>query len=453
MQAVIKQLTTKKIAVLGLGLTGLSCVRFLQRSGVESCLVIDSRDKVINPADFSAEFPTFELILGEWGLERLSDMDMVIVSPGIDTDKIGLTQAISPECEVLGDVELFCRMNSTPIIAVTGSNGKSTVVSCLAKVAESIGVKAELAGNVGTPVLDLLESDAEFFIFELSSFQLETISSLKAVAATVLNVSDDHLDRHLTIENYQALKQKIYFNAQHCIVNRDDERTFVPEGYNQDIVSFGCSAPRFNEYGITEKDGHSWLAFGDTLLVDMQSLPLAGKHNAANYLAVIALTQASGWPLDKVIGALATFSGLAHRCQRVPSQDSIQWINDSKATNVGATLAAISGLAGSNTDNQLIVIAGGDGKGADFAPLKDAIEQHVDWLVTLGKDGAAIAALTKNSEQVSSIEHAVQAANKRAKAGDTVLLSPACASIDMFKNYMQRGDEFARAVADMQEAS
>jgi len=343
------------------------------------------------------------------------------------------------------------------MLAVTGSNGKSTVVSMLAYLAKLTGVNAVLAGNIGEPILDLLPFGPadnsqhanlpDTVIVELSSFQLETLSSMQAIAATVLNLSDDHLDRHKTLANYQAIKQRIYPQAKIAVVSREDQASNT-QVKDQRKISFGLSKPEQGHFGLKVIDNQQTIMFGEQALISINELPLAGTHNALNYMAALALGYSAGWSLSAMTENLSGFMGLAHRCQRVTSDDGIQWINDSKATNVGATLAAITGLAPTLTnDNKLILIAGGDGKGADFSPLKEIFDREVTQLITLGKDGTEIANLVNSAIKVTTLSEAVYQAKQLAKPGDMVLLSPACASIDMFKNYMARGDQFIADVS------
>jgi UDP-N-acetylmuramoylalanine--D-glutamate ligase len=465
----------KQILVLGAGLTGMSCIRFLAAQGL-SFAVNDSRIKPFSAdyteQQFSKEFEQVTLSLGQWDSALIADADVILISPGIDSSIADIAQFIKNDCQVLGDVELFCQMNnqrSNPIamLAVTGSNGKSTVVSLLDYLAKALGVNAQLGGNIGQPVLDLLtqvhnsEVDTlpELLILELSSFQLETLKSMRAIATTVLNVSDDHLDRHHSMTNYQAIKQGIYPQGNIAVINRDDAATAVvnSEQKPKQQISFGSDAPSQGQFGVRFEDeqhqnNKAYLAFGDKNLIALDELPLAGIHNALNYLAALALGYSAGWSLAAMVENLTGFTGLPHRCQRINTQDGITWINDSKATNVGATLAAINGLAKTLSAEQgLILIAGGDGKGADFTPLTEPLAQQVSQVITLGKDGDKIANLTAKSTQVSDLMAAVTLAKANAKAGDIVLLSPACASLDMFKNFVHRGEQFIAAVENVTE--
>ncbi len=466
----LAELKDKQILVLGAGLTGLSCVRFLHAQGL-TFIVNDSRETPFNgdgynQQQFSTEFPNADLICGKWCNQAIGKADVIIASPGIDLVKSGITKYINRTCQVIGDIELFCQLNNAKenpvlILAVTGSNGKSTVVSLLDYLAKELGVNAQLGGNIGRPVLDLFPqnqpsakgqlSQPDMLILELSSFQLETLTSMKAIAATVLNLSDDHLDRHLTMETYQKIKHRIYQQAAIAVINRDDAATnsLVEK---QQIISFGTDKPKTGHFGVMTFGDEQYLMFGDEKLISLSSLPLAGMHNALNYLAALALGYCAGWSLPAMVENLVGFSGLQHRCQRVTSQDNICWINDSKATNIGATLAAIDGLAQTKPANKkLILIAGGDGKGADFSPLKELLNKEVSHLITLGKDGNKIAKLVTCAIEVDSLSQAVEQANVLASKGDIVLLSPACASLDMFKNFAKRGNEFIRYVQAISE--
>lgn len=451
-QSVTAQLANKRIVILGIGITGLSCARFLHRHNI-SFAVNDSRAMPISPGDFKHQFADNSLVFGHWDQALIAQADILIVSPGINISVPAISDAIAKNCDVIGDIELFCRLSDTPIIAVTGSNGKSTVVSMLNYVGNALGYRVQLGGNIGLPVLDQIDQEvADFIVLELSSFQLETVKSMKALAATVLNLSDDHLDRHKTIENYGAIKQRIYQNCTYALYNRNDNATRPNDCYaNSQQLSFGSDPAQVGDFGLVELDGVGHLMFGEQALCSLAELPLQGIHNALNYLAVLALGQCAGWNLNAMLASLMTFKGLAHRCEVINTSDGIRWINDSKATNVGATLAAIEGLSPTLKRNKLILIAGGDGKGADFSPLSKVLTQQVDYLITLGKDGRAIASLrlpsqTMKTSHVDSLSGAVALARTYAKAGDMVLLSPACASLDMFANYVERGVVFIQSV-------
>lgn len=455
----LSDLKSKKIVILGAGLTGISCARFFHRHNI-AFSINDSRENFFSRMAGEESLIGKACIDGQWDAELIASAEMLVVSPGLDLNANPLSTLINSNTEVIGDVELYCQLTSTPTIAVTGSNGKSTVVSLLEHVGKSLGKKVALGGNIGEPVLDLLNdisnegpidnsSKLDMLILELSSFQLETLKSMKADAATVLNVSDDHLDRHKTIENYAAIKQRIYAQSKATVINRQDVLTKAPGCGQKQATSFGSDEPSTDEFGLTKESGKTYLACGNKPLIAVDELPLAGQHNAMNYLAVLALGRQVNWPIKEMVDSLPGFTGLAHRCERIASEDNVHWINDSKATNVGATIAAIEGLAPMlKPESQLIMIMGGEGKGADFSPLKEAFSKHVAKVIAIGRSGRDLVSLSANGVFVESLQKAVVEAQSIAKPGDTVLLSPACASIDMFANYIARGDAFVAAIKE-----
>lgn len=451
-ETLIAGLKQMQILVLGLGLSGLSCARYLKSQGI-AFAVNDSRENPVHGQQFSQDYPATELVLGDWDLALIGAADLILVSPGVDITLPVIANAIHPDCQVWGDVELYCRLQNTPILAVTGSNGKSTVVSLLAHLGQALGINCQLGGNIGVTVLDLLDQDVELLVLELSSFQLETLTSMKALGASILNLSADHLDRHLSMAHYQALKQRIYKQCQTAVINRDDPGSLTTgQTFDKAPISFGRTRATKGNFGLATQDGTDYLMYGEQALIACAELPLTGQHNALNCLAALALGLSAGWSLPAMVSHLASFGGLAHRCQRIESNDDIAWINDSKATNVGATLATIQGLASSLTGTQqLLLIAGGDGKGADFSPLTQTLKQQVKHVFVLGKDADKIAALCDKYKRVTSLQQAVLEAKQMARAGDIVLLSPACASLDMFDNFAQRGEVFAAAVAALAE--
>ena len=445
----LRFLQDKQILVLGAGLSGMSCAKFLANNQLNFDLN-DSRANAVDRERFINEFPRAGLVLGKWDTELIAKADIILVSPGIDTSIPEIENNVSPGCEMFGDVELYYRLKQTPTIAITGSNGKSTVVSLVAHIGNALGVNTQLAGNIGVPPLDLIEQEIDFIALELSSFQLETLASMNAVSATLLNLCDDHLDRHKTMANYRNIKQRIYQQTQTAVVNRDDEASAY-DGDNK-TLSFGTSAPNDSAFGLSEVEGKTYLMFGSEALIATDELPVTGKHNAVNCLAALALGYAANWPLDKMVQALTSFEGLAHRCQRVMTTDSKHWINDSKATNVGATIAAIEGLA--NDEHKLILIAGGQGKGADFSPLTEVLNKHIDNIIIFGEDKSLLAAVVPQSialTDVASLDEAVSVANNMTETGDTVLFSPACASFDMFKNYVERGNAFTQLAQEVSQ--
>ncbi len=439
----------KKVAVLGLGLSGLATVRFLLKQGVKPTLM-DTRLKVSGLEQIAAE-KVDGIYLGELDANRLARMDIVLVSPGLDTRHPAIRFAEAQGTRLIGDVELFALCNSRKAVGITGSNGKSTVTTLVTHMLNCSGIKALSAGNIGLPVLDALnQQDTEVFVLELSSFQLETTEHLTLLAACNLNVTEDHLDRHGTMAAYAGAKQRIFQHTPLRVYNADDRLTF-PTTAKTDAADVAISLTQqladgqVEQYGLTELNGETWLLVAGEPLLPVAAMSLVGRHNQFNALAAAALALAAGASRAGLITALQSYQSLPHRCTLVAQQEGVRWINDSKATNVGATLAAIAGLR-AEVHGKLILIAGGDGKGADFTELAQVLKQQVDLLITLGKDGPAIAALVPGAVEVTDMAAAVTVAAQHATAGDVVLLSPACASLDMFKNYEHRGDVFADAV-------
>lgn len=432
-------LQKKRIAVVGLGLSGLASVRFLIKQGVKPVLM-DSRSKPAGIEQISAD-KVDGIYLGEFDANRLAKMDMIVLSPGLSPEHPAIRFALAQGAELVGDVELFARVNSKPVVAITGSNGKSTVTKLVEAMLQASGIKALAAGNIGLPVLDALaEHDTEVYVLELSSFQLDTTNNLSSVASTILNVSADHLDRYHSMSAYAASKQRVYQQTALAVYNDDDAATVPQLAKAQLAVTL-----RGNQYGICQQQGNRWLMVDGQPLMAVSAMTLFGAHNEFNALVACALALAAGASRQGLVEALSSFQSLPHRCALVAEHKGIRWINDSKATNIGATLAAIAGLK-PTVSGKLILIAGGDGKGADMAELQPVLHTSVDSLITLGQDGPAIAALKAGAVQVKTLQDAVKAAAKLAKSGDMVLLSPACASLDMFKNYGDRGDQFAAAV-------
>lgn len=437
-----KMFQGKRVAVIGLGISGLATVRFLLKHGVKPVLM-DTRLKVAGLEQIPAE-KVDGIYLGELDANRLAKMDVLVVSPGLDLTLPAVRFAMAQGVKIIGDVELFALVNQKPVVAITGSNGKSTVTKLVEFMLQTAGIRALAAGNIGLAVLDALEqTDTEVYVLELSSFQLETTEHLKLVAAAHLNLSEDHLDRHGSMANYAAAKQRIFQHTALAVFNAADSLTKPQTAVAQQIgISLENSAA---EYSLTQQADGVWLQVAGEPLMPVAAMSMVGKHNQFNALAAAALALAAGASRAALVKALQTFVPLAHRCTLVAEQDGVRWVNDSKATNVGATLAAIAGLR-SEVAGKLILIAGGDGKGADFTELATVLRQEVDVLITLGRDGPAIAALVPGAIEVTSLLAAVKAAAKVATAGDLVLLSPACASLDMFKNYEERGRLFAEAV-------
>ncbi len=429
--------------VVGLGATGLSVARHLARRG-EAFAITDTREAPAGLARL-AEIPGAEtcwagpLAALDPGLWR-----RLIVSPGVPVALPALERAAAAGTEILGDIELFARAVRKPVLGITGSNGKSTVTALSGALLEAPGRRVAVGGNFGTPALDLLDRDAELYVLELSSFQLETTHSLAPASAAILNISADHLDRYADLETYADAKARILEGAQRIVLNRQDP-VVAGLAAGRDAVTFGLDEPAGPEdFGLLDVGGQTWLARGATPLFRTADLSLHGRHNWLNALAALALC----WPwLEDPAHwqtALANFTGLAHRSRPVARHGGVEFVDDSKGTNVGATLAAIRGVAG-----PLILIAGGQGKGQDFVPLADALVGKARGVVLLGADAPVIAQALNGSVPVrivDGMEEAVAAAAAWAEPGDTVLLSPACASLDMFASYAERGERFAVAV-------
>jgi UDP-N-acetylmuramoylalanine--D-glutamate ligase len=442
--------------IVGLGATGMSCARFLRQRG-ETFSVIDSRSMPPALQQLQDEMPEVQAFCGSFDVPVMRTAQRIVLSPGISMQEPPIAAARQRGADIFGDIELFARHVDAPVVAITGSNGKSTVTALVGEMAKAAGIKVKVGGNIGTPALDLLQSRNEkdartdFYVLELSSFQLETTRSLNAYAAVVLNVSPDHMDRYHDINEYAAAKQSIYQGEGILVANGDDawvvamESVFKQQNANRRVIRFTLQSPKEQEFGIHSEDGEQWLAFGNNRLLNTQALRIAGKHNQANALAALALGDAMRIPMTTMLDALREFPGLPHRTQWVATINGVNWYNDSKGTNVGATVAAVAGMPCSK-----VLIAGGDGKGADFTPLKNmAINHDVKAVVLIGRDGPAIAQALDAAVPVSyamDMSDAVNQANELARAGDCVLLSPACASFDMFENYMARGNAFEQAV-------
>jgi len=431
--------TNHDIIIVGLGQTGLSCVNYFLKQGIVPA-VVDSRQQPPGEAQLAGKVALYK---GGLYPKLLLEAKQLVVSPGIAISTPAIAAAQAAGVEVIGDIELFVRATSVPIIAITGSNGKSTVTTLVGEMANAAGVKTAIGGNIGIPALDLLDRGYELFVLELSSFQLETTHSLQAVAATVLNVSDDHLDRYPDFAAYRQAKLSIYEQARTIIINRDDQLTDTNRKLTaKNKHSFGESA---NDYGLLTENGTTYLAYQGDKIIAASELRIKGQHNLMNALAAIALLDAAGVKRIDTLSALREFSGLEHRSEFVRELDGVNWINDSKATNVGATLAALVGLKPS-ISGRLFLIAGGDGKGADFSPLVAALRDDVVMTYCFGKDGQVIADLVENSQVVSNLPAAIDEISTQVTTGDWVLLSPACASIDMYPNFMARGNEYKTLV-------
>jgi UDP-N-acetylmuramoylalanine--D-glutamate ligase len=440
----------RRTLVVGLGATGLSVARYLSRQGVPVAIV-DSRENPPGLEQLRAELPAdVALFLGGFHEEAFARAEQIVISPGVSAAEPEIAAAVARGVPLSGDIELFAQAAHAPVLAVTGSNGKSTVVILLSSMARRAGKEVRTGGNIGTPALDLINgAEPDLYVLELSSFQLETVESLQPQAAVVLNVSADHMDRYSDLESYAAAKQAVYRHAEVQVVNADDPVAAGLADTTHAQLRFTQQAPGENEYGLVERAGEIWLARGPEQLMPVKRIRMAGRHNVMNALAALALGESAGLPLAAMLETLSEFQGLPHRMQHVVTHDGVQWYNDSKGTNVGATLAAIEGVEG-----QIVLIAGGDGKGADFSPLADAMRRKGAGAVLIGKDAALLEAVLGNVVPVrhaSDMTQAVRQAADMAVSGDNVLLSPACASTDMYRNFVERGELFMKAVQEVLE--
>ena len=433
--------------VVGLGKSGMSLVRHLARRGLPFA-VADTRANPPELETLRRDFPQIEVRCGALDVDFLCRASELLVSPGLALATPALQQAAARGVKLSGDIELFAREARAPIVAITGSNAKSTVTTLVGEMAAAAGRKVAVGGNLGTPALDLLADDVELYVIELSSFQLETTDVLNAEVATCLNVSEDHMDRYADLPAYHLAKHRIFRGARQVVVNRDDALSRPLVADQLPCWTFGLGKPDFRGFGLVEENGEKWLAFQFEPLMPARELKIRGAHNQANALAALALGHAVGLPFAPMLDTLKTFAGLPHRCQWVRERREVNYYDDSKATNVGAALAAIEGL-GADIDGQLVLIAGGDGKGADFSSLRGPVAQHCRAVVLLGRDAGLIADALGDAVpqvRVASLDEAVQRCAELAEPGDAVLLSPACASLDMFKNFEERGRLFAAAV-------
>ena len=463
-------LSGKSALVLGLGETGLSLARYLDRRGAR-VRVADTRQQPPALAELAGKVPRAELALGPYRAAYLDGVDLIAISPGVPLATPEVHAAAARGVPVVGDIELFAQelrarkaAHPQQVLAITGTNGKTTVTALAASMCRRAGVAAEAAGNIGPAVLDALlrcddsEHTPEVWVLELSSFQLETTRSLNPAAATVLNLSEDHLDRYENMDAYARAKARIFRGEGIQVLNREDARSLNMAIAGREQVSFGSTpAARAQDYGLMRIDGELWLAQGTTPLLAVSELALAGLHNATNALAALALTRALDLPYAPLLSALREFRGLPHRLQRVAEIDGVAYYNDSKGTNVGATVAALAGFAELAVRGaRVVLIAGGEGKGQDFLPLLEPVSRLARSVVLIGRDAALIEAALAASGvpllRADSMADAVAQARASARPADVVLLSPACASFDMFRNYPHRGEVFTACVQAMAHA-
>ncbi|CAA6807151.1 MAG: UDP-N-acetylmuramoylalanine--D-glutamate ligase (EC [uncultured Thiotrichaceae bacterium] len=439
-----------EMLIVGLGPTGLSVARHLGRQGV-AFAVTDSRTNPPGMEALQREFPEAPCDFGGFNETFFAPAKCLVVSPGVAVSTPVIKAAHERGVEIMGDVELFVRAAQAPIIAITGSNGKSSVTKLVELMAHKAGMSCYAIGNIGRFVMDVLTDPVpDLYVMELSSFQLETTQSLHAVSATVLNVCEDHLDRYDSFAAYAAVKAIIFQNCANPVLNREDVVVMQmadSDGFSGMVTTFGADVPAEGQFGILEQAGRRYFAKGSRCLMAIDEMRLPGEHNAVNALAALALGEPAGIPEAAMLAAIREFNGLPYRTEWVRERAGVNWFNDSKGTNVGATVAALQGLPG-----KTVLIAGGMGKGADFSPLTSVVADHARAVVLMGEDAGLMAEVMPENMLVvkaGSMQEAVSLSADLAQAGDNVLLSPACASFDMFANYMQRGDVFAEAVREL----
>ncbi len=438
--------------VVGLGKTGLSCARYFAMRG-EHFKVVDSRSNPPGLAELRAELPQIVVELGEFSEEIFCRASELVVSPGISLTTPAIVKARAAGVPISGDIDIFSKAVAAPIIAVTGSNGKSTVVSLVAGICAQAKINFGLGGNLdgvqAKPVLDFLrEVPRDLYILEVSSFQLETTANLGAEVAVLLNLSEDHMDRYDSLDFYLKAKQRIFLGCKQVVVNTDSRLSAPPSNIQGKCWEYGTGPPGIESFGLISDGAKEYLAFGATKLLAVDELKVFGQHNTSNVLAAMAIAHAVGIGMKPICSAVKEFRGLPNRCQWVANIDGVDFYNDSKGTNVGATIAAVEGLAG-KIAGEIILIAGGVGKGADFRPLAQVLKTRVREVMLIGRDASQIAKVLDKEAQVyfaGDMEDAVRTALSHARPGDAVLLSPACASFDMYRDFQHRGQVFTDVV-------
>lgn len=449
------ELKNKRVLVLGLGETGLSSLRWLNRQGAHLS-VADTRQNPPGIETLKTELPNVTIHIGAFKETTFIDKDLIVASPGVALSEPEIQAAIARGVSVIGDVELFAqyRPATAKVIAITGANGKTTVTTLVGEMCKAAGLKTIVAGNIGLPVLDALSMETpDVYVLELSSFQLETTHTLKIDAATMLNLSEDHMDRYASFQDYAIAKARIFYNATLQVLNRDDAWSMLMARPKLAQITFGLSDG--GDFGLKELDGETWLVDGEKELINLQDLKIVGLHNAANALAAVALCRGIDIDYAPIIQTLYNFKGLPHRVEWVANIDDVDYYDDSKGTNVGATCAALNGMFKNGHPQKVVLIAGGDGKGQDFTPLSGAVAENARAVVLIGRDAPLIEAVLLKINiplyQAIDLPEAVNIAKKIAQTGDAVLLSPACASFDMFKNYAHRAEIFVNAVKRLEE--
>ncbi|HZV99041.1 MAG TPA: UDP-N-acetylmuramoyl-L-alanine--D-glutamate ligase [Methylophilaceae bacterium] len=447
----------KQVLVLGLGDTGLSALRWLHAHGA-ALSVADTRETPPGLELLRREFPGVRAHLGPFNAETFAAAELVVSSPGVPLADPHIQAAIKRGIKVIGDVELFAQYKSPSarVIAITGANGKSTVTTLVGEMCKAAGLKTIVAGNIGLPVLDALAQEKttgapDIYVLELSSFQLETTHSLSPDVATVLNISEDHMDRYSSLADYAGAKMRIFHGSGVQVLNRQDDWSRGMALSGRKVVTFGNDLPPTQEdFGLMSGGQDAWLMHGSTGLMQTREMHVPGLHNISNALAAFALCHAIGIDFTPLVSALRNFKGLPHRVEWVAEFGGVTFYDDSKGTNVGATCAALSGLS---REGKVVLIAGGDGKGQDFALLREPVAHSARAVVLIGQDAGLIARALKSTDiplkHATSLQEAVRIAHAAAKPGDAVLLSPACASFDMFRNYVHRAEVFVAAVMQL----
>lgn len=433
--------------VIGLGATGLSCVRYLVLKNIPVA-VADTRENPPKLAEFQCEFPNVPVYLGKFSNEVFSKAAVLVVSPGVSLEEPCIKQCIEKNIPVIGDVEIFARDAKASIVAITGSNGKSTLTTLMGELIKNAGHSAIVCGNIGLPVLEaIMQPVPDYYVVELSSFQLDTTFSLKAKVASVINVSPDHMDRYATVADYLASKQRVYQRCENAVVNADEPSVWEKLTFEKTPVAFTLQKPQNGMWGLSD----GYLMWGEKKIIAINGLLLQQRHNCQNFLAALAMGTILQLPIEKMCETLRHFSGLDHRCQLVNTIHGVAWYNDSKATNVGAAIAAIESMSHS-VNGQLILLAGGDSKGVSLLPLQEPVKRHVAHVILLGKDADLLQNTLQDCAQitrVNTMQEAVSVAKTIAQPGDAVLLAPACSSLDQYENYMARGNDFIRAVNEV----
>ena len=431
--------------IVGLGKTGLSCAQFLAQKN-QSFAVTDSRIEPPQLKEFTQIFPNTELLLGQFSENLLEKAEEIILSPGISLQEPLIAKQAAKGKSIVADIELFAREVRKPIIAITGSNGKTTVTTLIGLMMKAAGFNATVCGNIGEPVLQQIRTKTDYYVIELSSFQLETTFSLHSRAAIVLNISEDHMNRYTTLQDYLGAKQRVYAHCQIPVVNADEPEIWKHLSLTERFLSFGLEASA--DFSLIECKQQIYITHRGERLVPIKELKLNAHHHLQNAMAALAIGTAVNVPMAAMLRVLRDFPGIRHRCQLIRTRYRVDYFNDSKGTNVGATQASIVSL-GQSAKGQLILIAGGQGKGADFSSLRESVKRYVKEIILIGEDASILEKALKGCtiiKHADSMNEAVNQAATVARAGDIVLLSPACASYDMFRNYKHRGDVFINTV-------